>query len=211
MSDPAASATPAKPDRIELAYDRRPWDRQPNEPARAFESFAVYRGLGSKRSIAAAARQTQRSERTAQGWAQTYRWEERAAAWDRQLDRERQEKQRGAIQQTNEDFGNLARTMLSKSAQRLLKLTDEQVAAMSIWELAKLVQVSFNVWRLASGQSTANVDVHLDQEKARMLVAVITEVIDSPELGLDADGRQVAYRMLTAKMRSLEAGQEGGA
>jgi hypothetical protein len=87
-----------------------PWERQARrgiqEPAKAYRAFCVYRELGPSRSIDAAANvlrspkqaprgpqnsKTGRAGGTIKQWARTWRWVERAAAWDAELERQRRE------------------------------------------------------------------------------------------------------------------------
>lgn len=73
--------------------ERKLWDQLPNEPDRAYARFLVYRNLGPLRSVAKAYNQAveietaqKRQKTSASGaWSEnsnTYRWAERAAAWD---------------------------------------------------------------------------------------------------------------------------------
>ena len=75
----------------------QPWERQPDEPSKAFHAFTVYRDLGpAKRSLAAVSLDLY-GERTGckrgapgrvREWSGRYRWRERAEAWDARLDEE---------------------------------------------------------------------------------------------------------------------------
>jgi hypothetical protein len=68
------------------------WERQPGEPAKGFKAFTVFRDMGDDRGVI-------RVRDVAGGtyghkqlmtWATTWRWVERANAYDRMLDRRRQ-------------------------------------------------------------------------------------------------------------------------
>src|SRR5260370_12112867 len=70
-----------------------PWEQQPEETPRAYGAFCVYRDLGPRRTLAAAAaaffeRTGDAPERQVDKWSSAHRWVERAAAWDRHLDAE---------------------------------------------------------------------------------------------------------------------------
>ncbi len=70
----------------------KPWEQQPGEPAEAYVRFLEYRNLGPARSIDAAyavsnkiAPNRAKPRRASGQWdadSATYRWVERAAAWD---------------------------------------------------------------------------------------------------------------------------------
>ena len=67
------------------------WEMQPTETPRAFAGFAVYRDLGPGRSLAkaAAAMPNGPGVRVLKSWSPTYRWVERARAFDASADRHR--------------------------------------------------------------------------------------------------------------------------
>src|SRR5262249_10528887 len=77
------------------------WEQQPGETARAFGAFCVYRDLGPRRSLHAAAvafygQSSAARERQFDKWSRTFRWVERAGAWDRHLDAEARQAQEAA-------------------------------------------------------------------------------------------------------------------
>ena len=83
--------------------ERRPWERQEKETAKAFEAFECYRMLGPDRSLQAAwgkyytrpgtlrARQRKGKEEARQfpgywgAWATKWQWRQRAGAWDEEV------------------------------------------------------------------------------------------------------------------------------
>lgn len=75
-----------------MSQDLQQWERQPNEPNELFRRFHRYLTLSGRRSLLAAynsdrlERGRKNSTGTPQTWQNVYkewRWEERAAAWDR--------------------------------------------------------------------------------------------------------------------------------
>ncbi len=68
------------------------WERQPGEPARAFSAFAIFRDMGDERGVMKVRTEAGFSStpKTLMGWATTWRWIERANAYDRMIDRRRQ-------------------------------------------------------------------------------------------------------------------------
>lgn len=63
------------------------WERQPEETARAFEAFCVYRNLGANRSIRKTAQELNKNCTTIAEWSSKYDWVKRVAAWDAEQDR----------------------------------------------------------------------------------------------------------------------------
>lgn len=59
-----------------------PWERLENEGAKAFEAFNVYLNLGAERSQQAVSKELSKSRQLIGRWSATYRWVERAAAYD---------------------------------------------------------------------------------------------------------------------------------
>lgn len=70
----------------------KPYDRQSEESAKAYEAFALYRDMGIERSTDAVARQLRKSSALIQRWSSLYRWVERVAAWDAYIDQQAQRK-----------------------------------------------------------------------------------------------------------------------
>src|SRR5690606_22056440 len=79
---------------------RQPWERRPNETAKAHQAFSVYRGLDPQaRSLDAAYRRYRGDKRATKGpqrapgyfarWSIRHNWVNRAAAWDDHLEAER--------------------------------------------------------------------------------------------------------------------------
>lgn len=64
------------------------WERQPEETPKAYEAFAIYRDMGSDRSLAKVGEELGKSEALMERWSAKYDWVKRAAAWDDELDRQ---------------------------------------------------------------------------------------------------------------------------
>lgn len=74
-----------------------PWERQYGETHKAFLAFSIYRDLGEKRSIPVAARKYGKGESLVGRWCFKWRWQDRATAWQSELDRVAREAQREEI------------------------------------------------------------------------------------------------------------------
>jgi hypothetical protein len=68
------------------------WERQPGETARQFKAFVLYRDMGDERGVMQVRSKVGFNAKatTLMTWAKTFRWIERANAYDRMLDRRRQ-------------------------------------------------------------------------------------------------------------------------
>ena len=71
-----------------LKKNIQPWERQPGETARAFAAFVSFRSQPSETRAVKAARGA--AEKQLYTWSSEWRWAERVAAWDRELDRQLQ-------------------------------------------------------------------------------------------------------------------------
>lgn len=60
------------------------WDRKPEESAKAYAAFTVYRDLGPSRTLRAAAKALQRGRSLLDHWSARYGWVVRAEAYDAQ-------------------------------------------------------------------------------------------------------------------------------
>lgn len=73
--------------------DLKPWERQPNETARAYECFKAYRDAGPSREVKAVYRRVVgKPEARAvpgawNGWIARYKWQERVRAYDDEMER----------------------------------------------------------------------------------------------------------------------------
>lgn len=62
------------------------WERQPGESAQAYEAFAIYRDMGSNRSLRVVAEQLSKSDTLIKRWSREKKWGERCRAYDNHLD-----------------------------------------------------------------------------------------------------------------------------
>ena len=64
-----------------------PQSRQPDESAKAFEAFVIYRDMGAARTTKAVAAQLEKAHGFVGRWCTTHHWVRRAHAHDAELDR----------------------------------------------------------------------------------------------------------------------------
>ena len=110
-----------------------PWEQQPGETPRAYAAFCVFRDLGPRRTLAAAAaayyqRTADSLERQVDKWSSAFRWVERAAAWDRHLDAQGRAAQETARKEMAERHVREARGLQAKALERLRALLPEELS-----------------------------------------------------------------------------------
>jgi hypothetical protein len=84
------------------------WDKRPNESALAFRAFALYRDLGSKRSISQVARELGTEITHLKDWSSKHEWVARCDAYDAHIDRldqQTREKERREMHQRHAAAG----------------------------------------------------------------------------------------------------------
>ena len=106
------------------------WDRQDNEPAKAYNAFTLYRDLGPERTLREAAKRLQRSRSLLDHWSADYQWVSRADAYDAAMRAQaqagyeqgvREEAARWAMRSNEQRDGEweMARALMSKAGAML--------------------------------------------------------------------------------------------
>jgi hypothetical protein len=104
------------------------WERQRGETPKGYQAFSVYRDLGPKRSLKAAAKALGKCVRLLQGWSTKHHWQERALSFDEYVIENQVESDnivRRAMLERHTSF-NMA--LQSKLAQRLEQLRPEEIS-----------------------------------------------------------------------------------
>ena len=118
--------------------ERQEWERQPRETPQAFEAFAIYRDLGSARSVRKVGAQLGKTETLMSRWSSRWHWVRRARAYDEHLQAialvDRDEDIRRAREQNLE----LARVAKAKVVARLNALRTDEI---QVGQLANLVKM----------------------------------------------------------------------
>lgn len=97
----------------------QPWDRQPGETSKAYEAFAIYRDLGSSRSVRLVSEQLAKTQTVIKRWSSKYEWVERAAAWDSIPARATAEAYSDMARRVAEQHDRVANKLLAKLEQNL--------------------------------------------------------------------------------------------
>lgn len=103
------------------------WERQANEPEKAFLRFKKYREMGTKRSLRALAHEENVQLSAIATLSSKYSWQERASAWDHHLD---------AVSQQSE----IDETIAMKKRQISLALKAQKVAEQGLEKLIKQIE-----------------------------------------------------------------------
>ena len=138
------------------------WERQPRETSRAYELFCAYRDMGIERSLRKmkASLNGSPSVRRLQVLSARWNWVERSQAYDDYLEYQRrlqQEKERREMNDRHAKIAILGQNVAVKGIEQLLANVQTGQQNLNPSELARLVDVSVKVERLARGEST---DIH---------------------------------------------------
>ncbi|ROT27237.1 hypothetical protein EF879_23595 [Micromonospora sp. HM5-17] len=181
-----------------------PWDRQDDEPEKAYSYFALYRDLGRTRTVAKAAAEVHKSRDYLHKLASTWRWVQRAQAWDREQDRLYSE---GLAERRRDMAERHARIASALQAKIVARLQSLDPAALTPNDIARWLEVATRVERLALGlpDSTtahtgpdggpiqAEVSQMSEEQRAEFFRALIAEAqsragLSSPDSGDDGPG-----------------------
>ena len=143
---------------------RDPWERQFNESGQAFAAFAVYRDQGSHRTLRATAASVGKSMTLMERWSSTWHWVTRAGAWDDEKDRIARMEQTNAVKRMNETQAGLGQAFQAQLVKRLQAMSPDDVMKMTVNEMAKMLEVSTRVERIARGAETDRVGHLLPEE-----------------------------------------------
>ena len=115
--------------------DRKPWERQPGETAKAYAAFLLYRDLPAiDRSIVAAVAKQRKNGgkapvRNWETWASRYNWRNRAAEHDSDLASRRRERMEKELDRSKDNAVVLTRAFNFKIAERIKGMDPEDLAA----------------------------------------------------------------------------------
>lgn len=116
----------------------KPWERQKGESEKAYEAFAVYRDMGTNRSIRAVAQQLAKSRTQIGKWSSAWEWTERVRAYDNDLEKEaRAQAIRDRKAMTTRHI-NIAMQLQKKALEALNGLSVENMSPKDIKEYIKM-------------------------------------------------------------------------
>lgn len=133
------------------------WERQPNEQAKQFKAFCLYRDMNpGDQTMKRLSAMTGVSERTLAMWKKDFKWEERSQAWADEEDRQAREKHLKALDEMHERHIAVSMRVLEKVEDALDVLDAEMIMAKDI---PKLIEVAAKLERLSRGDAGDSVEV----------------------------------------------------
>ncbi len=125
------------------------WERQENESPQAYEAFVTYRDLGVGRTFTAVAEKLQKSFTLIRRWKDNWDWENRVAAWDRDVADK-------ALKQVAEDYAKmlelqigLGKLMQAKGAKGLQGMDFDEVPLKYLPSVVNLINSGVKTERSA--------------------------------------------------------------
>ena len=140
--------------------EKHAWDRLPGESSKAYHHFCIYRDMAANRSLRqmAGIPGCTSVRRQLNRWSSRRRWVERCQQYDDYLEyqlRVLQEKERREMSKRHAKIAMLGQSILVKGMEELLAKVQNGEHNLAPAELARLMDVSVKVERLARGESTA--------------------------------------------------------
>lgn len=118
--------------------DTMPWERQPGESEKAFAAFEIYRDLGDERSIRAVVQRCNKSASLIGRWSAAYRWVDRAAAYDNDLQRQIHKKARKQAADANTRHVQISMQLQKKALEALNLMQPEDMTPKDTKEILRL-------------------------------------------------------------------------
>ena len=136
------------------------WDRLPGEGSKAFAAFCVFRDYGPERNIIAAFDSVEKEKRGRtksygvwRAWCTQFRWRERAADYDRYIEKLKQEELRKTIEAQGEMHRKVTGKMLEVVSKKLDTMNPEDLTQGNVTEW---VQTAIKAEREAAGLVVAD-------------------------------------------------------
>ena len=123
----------------------QPWERRTNESAEAFEAFAIYRDLGVDRNLIKVWQKLGKSHTLIERWSDRHDWVLRCVEFERFMDSERLKALVRGTVAMRERQANIAARISQRIADRVGRMTNKQIDALSPQEIATLLRVSTDV------------------------------------------------------------------
>lgn len=151
--------------KFELDPNRRPFERQPGEPDKAWQAFVIYRDLGFDRSLIKAANiyrkattanaKVESVQNTLQKMSAEYSWVMRSAEWDNELDKIRRRKKIFEIEEMKERHLKLATSLqglgaieLKKWLNKVQTSKENEKVELSTTDVRALIELGIRLERL---------------------------------------------------------------
>ena len=124
--------------------ERKPWERQPGETAKAYAAFLLYRDLPAIDRSVAAAWGRKKGRKRVERWCTAHDWVNRAAEHDSDLASRRRERMAKELERSQDKALTLIRAGLEMVEKRLEGMDPEELAAGQIPAALKtLIELEF--------------------------------------------------------------------
>jgi hypothetical protein len=137
------------------------WERLDGETPLAFAAFCAFRDVGPERNIRKAVENTEKDEakkgkryRVWRNWSTQFRWRERAADYDRYMEKLKQHELRKTIEAQGEKHRQVTGKMLDVVSKKLDTINPADLSQTSVNEW---VQTAIKTEREMAGLVTSNV------------------------------------------------------
>lgn len=155
---------------IEADFDMQavePWDRQPDEPSKAYAAFRLFRDLtpSQRANVAAIAERAGVSERLCRQYAAEWQWRERADAWDDVCHRLEDAERLDAIRQMHAVHRRAGRVALTKAVAALNILSPENMTASQIARMLELGAKLERSTLIVSVEELQGLDIEEDEDE----------------------------------------------
>lgn len=139
------------------------WERRKdlNEGEQAYNHFCKYRDMKrplprSKRTINQVAKETGKSPKYLESLSVRFQWVARVQAYDDYMNEKVREEQEADIIRMRKVHAQIAQSMVTKAAKRLLTIPDEEL---SVSDIVKMVDIGVKIERLSRGEPTESTEV----------------------------------------------------
>ena len=136
------------------------WERLPSESGAAYSAFCAYRDYGSDRNIRRAVESFEKDEakrekryRVWRNWSTQFRWRERAAGYDRYIEKLKQTELRKTIEAQGDKHREVTGKMLDVVSRKLDTMNPEDLTQGNVTEW---VATAIRAEREAAGLVTSN-------------------------------------------------------
>lgn len=174
-----------------------PWERLPQETAKAFYAFKIYRDLSpNERNLTKVSKKYRKKVYIINRWSQVHNWRKRALAYDEHLDALARAKTEEEISEMNERHRTLGMALQVKGAERLDDIDGKE---MKTRDAIQAITQGSRLERLSRGEQT-------QQIKGEM-IATIREV--GPMPWEDIPEAKEALDRIKKKLREEKSEQPG--
>ena len=163
----------------------KPWERQKGESVQAFEAFSIYLEMGAERSLRAVTQKLLKSYTLIGRWSRTYKWVDRAAAYDTELQRQAYD---AAVRRTRKMIERNIRTALKMQEKALLALEKLNPADLSPRDILSMLRDALKLEWESRSALIASLEGSIEQYEDN-LVKELEEELEDVVIYLPEDGR----------------------